>query len=564
MAESPDINILNKFDVIKFAKDIISEVESVRSYRTVTDEDTKQSYNIPIESRINAFFRLVGLPTFVTLESKGDKDTEGGPLAGDRHLTPGFFGAKLDQYVIKNMENLGDIENLSIIELEAGLAAREKELGKIENSIGSDESNKNMAKALRSCIPIVPNIPKDDVKPGKVTSVGGTFDRIVFKRLFPLITSYIDVVPKRNEVARPFVVNETLQQIDNQTPLARPFIETVARIRLVSGSNALDANEKTKNEDVSAAVKNSVGEDSYKEISNDDKDVFESLRSAGTLETFVVLKLFESIFQLANKWYVLQKKQEVYFKKIPYLVSVKTTSAKSSMFGKRASVSTDVSLDEKQELAKKYKKINVLIAREEALQTLLPSNDVIQRTNSKTANNRSTSLGALINPFINLLSYNLEQLKKQRKRVENDIKKTVQEVDKLRVELEIMTGEFTGLSMLDVVAVICALFIVENRYLIALLDKEVKDDMKTDPVLKSAIESAGDPEGMDKALEAVQKLEVIVSFIFNLFNAINKSIVDRNNRTKKTTKNRQKKGESKKNLKNDTTMGMKTSDTDGG
>ena len=194
------------------------------------------------------------------------------------------------------------------------------------------------------------------------------------------------MVPKRNEVARPFVINETLQQIDNQTPLARPFIETVARIRLVAGSNAGDAKEKAKNEDVSSAVKLSVGEESYKEISTKDKDVFNSLHSSNALETFIILKLFKSVFQLANKWHILQKKQEIYFKKIPYLISVKTTSARSSMFGKRANVSTDVSLDEKQELAKKYKNVNIKIAKEEALQTLLPSNDVVQKTNIKTAN----------------------------------------------------------------------------------------------------------------------------------------------------------------------------------
>ncbi len=50
-----DINTLNKFDVIKFAKNIISEVEALRSFKTATDEVTTQRFNVPTESRLNTF-----------------------------------------------------------------------------------------------------------------------------------------------------------------------------------------------------------------------------------------------------------------------------------------------------------------------------------------------------------------------------------------------------------------------------------------------------------------------------------------------------------------------------
>jgi hypothetical protein len=553
MTSSPNINTLNKFDIIKFAKNILNEVESIRSYTIATDEDTSQKYNVPTESRVNAFFRLIGLPMFVTIEDEGDKKSDSGAESGNRHLTPGFFGPKFDQYIIKDIESFGGRD------IAFDLLIREEELKTIENDIGTDTSNENMARALRSSLPILPNIPSDINTIGGITIGNGTnFERYVYKKLFPLISSYIDISPKRNEMSRPFVIKESLQQIDNQTPLPKPFIETVARIRLISGSNAGDANEIEKNEDVSNALRTTVGDESYKEISTSDTDVFNSLRSTDTLESFIVIKLFESIFQLANQWHKLQKKQEKIFKKIPYVVSVKTASAKRSLFGKRANVSTDVSLDEKQELAKKYKKLNELIAKEEVFQTLLPSNDVIKQINN-TAANRSTSLAALTDSFTELLNYNLKQLKKQKKRIETNINNKIYEVESLRVELETMTGEFTGLSIIDVVAVITALFIIDKKYLIALLDREVKDDMKTDSVLKSAIESADNPEGIAKAYEAIQQLEKIITFIFNMFITLVNDALNRKQRTSVVTKDRIEKRKSKRNLKNNTTMDMKTS-----
>ena len=111
MVDGTDINTLSKFDVIKFAKDIINEVESVRAYRETTDDKTEQKNHTPIESKINAFFRLVGLPMFVTLESQTDKKTDRGDLEGVRHLTPGFYGATLDEYIIKNMNTLGNLKD---------------------------------------------------------------------------------------------------------------------------------------------------------------------------------------------------------------------------------------------------------------------------------------------------------------------------------------------------------------------------------------------------------------------------------------------------------------------
>lgn len=526
MVEGINTNTFNNFDVIGFAKNIINEIENIRSFDISTNSETSPNSSVPIESRINAFFRLIGLPMFVNVEDKNKKSK--GKLSGKTYLSPGFFGATLDTYNIKNTDDGDNAFYLSV---------REGELNTIENSIGSELLNQNMANALRSSIPIQPNIPSDpNIIGGSVIGNGTIFERYVYKKLFPLITSYIDVMPKRNEIARPFTTNDSFKSIDNQTPLPRPFIETVVRIRLVSGGNAGNSNQLDKNEDIDNSLKSTIGNEEFDTLTAGNKDIFDSLRSIDTIESFIVIRLFQSIYQLANRWYRLHNMQQIFFKKIPYIVSVKTSSARKSVFGKRADVSADLVLDDKSEVSKKLKKLNDMIAKEEVLQTLLPSNDVIENTN-----NKSSAFATLVNPFSSLLNFGLEQLKKQAQDIENSVKKNIQEVDRLRVELEMMTGEFTGLSIVDVILIITALFIIDKEKLVALLDKYVIEDMKKDPSLESAINTMKNIGTVENAYSATIELEKIVTFLFSIFNAVNETIVNKKNRTNSVSKGNQRK-----------------------
>jgi len=177
-----------------------------------------------------------------------------------------------------------------------------------------------------------------------------------------------------------------------------------------------------------------------------------------------------------------------------------------------------------------------MIAKEEVLQTLLPSNDVIENTN-----NKSSAFATLVNPFSSLLNYGLDQLKKQAQDIENSVKKNIQEVDRLRVELEMMTGEFTGLSIVDVIMVITALFIIDKEKLVALLDKYVIEDMKKDPSLNSAISTMKNIGTVKNAYSAVTELEKIVTFLFSVFNSVNETIVNKKNRTNNVPKGNQRK-----------------------
>ena len=63
-----------KLDIVRFAKDLMAEVEGVRSYLLNVGDDAQPADNRPTESRVNAFFRLVGLPMIVSITPHNDKD----------------------------------------------------------------------------------------------------------------------------------------------------------------------------------------------------------------------------------------------------------------------------------------------------------------------------------------------------------------------------------------------------------------------------------------------------------------------------------------------------------
>jgi uncharacterized protein YneF (UPF0154 family) len=95
-----------------------------------------------------------------------------------------------------------------------------------------------------------------------------------------------------------------------------------------------------------------------------------------------------------------------------------------------------------------------------------------------------------------------------------------------------MTGEFLGISICDIVCIIIGLFVVDKKYLVALLDDHVHSDMAADPVLKEVMDTAL----LTSAGEALSKLEEAVKSVYG---ALQKEIDvygDKTKRTKKTDK----------------------------
>src|SRR5574342_124630 len=330
MVEKAGINTLYKFDVITFAKDVLDEVDRIRSFNQVSDLETGESFNIPTESRLNAFFRLIGLPSFVSFKSALDKkDSSQGPLEGDKHLTPGYdkyLRRRLSAFDIKNSNK--EYKEKSI---ERTLAARESQLLEAEQRVGSNDTNRAMTLAITNAFPLAPNVPAD--KDGAGTFSSGGTQRTAYKKLKPLITSHVEVFPRNNQLARPFLKDTAGQAkiTAADAPLGKPFIETVARIRLIDIESSGNAATTKKHTDFQNSIKNTIGEDLFNKLFNDSAKIFQQ---ANVLERFILDKLLSSVGQLAAKWIELRKRQDSIARQAAFRINIKTSSSNTSVFGK--------------------------------------------------------------------------------------------------------------------------------------------------------------------------------------------------------------------------------------
>ena len=509
--DDKSLQAVSDFDVIEFARNIMSEVEALRSYNSdQSDDSTAQKENKPTESRLNAFFRLIGLPMFVHMEKKDKNNKKSGDLSGERILTPGFYGSKLSDYEINDTDKDGISSDLFI---------REGNLLNIESSIGTPEMDERMSLALYKAIELAPDVTED-------------ITRDVYKKLFPLITSYMEVTPVKNETARPFLQYTKDQMPDSQTTLYKPFIETVIRIRYVSGANAGNAASVQKYTDITNLLQTKLGDSLYKTISSSTTNVFNSANADGVLENLILRKLIMAIPQLADKWYNLQKVQEGLGQRSGYVVSIKTSSSQSNTFAKRTDSNASISVVDTQ-YGWKLQILQKKLALDEAMQMLLPSDDSISGTD-KTGVTKNTVFMSLVAPFTKLLMPDYDETKSEIAKIEGLIQQETQRMEKLRLQLEMMTGEFTGLSIIDVVAIIIALFAIGKQFLIYLLDDATKAEMKKDKVLAEALSSVVKLDEVDGAQRAVAQLETTVKWVYDLLNAFIESNSNKSKRSKKT------------------------------
>jgi hypothetical protein len=107
-------------------------------------------------------------------------------------------------------------------------------------------------------------------------------------------------------------------------------------------------------------------------------------------------------------------------------------------------------------------------------------------------------------------------------------KKKAAELDKLRIELDMMTGEFSGLSVPDIIITMAALFLIDDKDLIGLLDKKTIGEINKDVVLKKALQLVGDPS--NTAL-AVTNLGKVVDDLYTLLGININIATDRKNKT---------------------------------
>ena len=507
----------NEFDVIGFAKSLMSEIESVRSFRQANDDKTGEGFQVPTESRINSFLRLIGLPYFVSITDEKGKTEQS-------ILQPGFgitVRSTISEKTLVDSNQTYTDPNGNTEDLDIVLQSRVEMLSEVANSMGTKEMNEKIAKAMYAPIDIKANIP-DDLNGTSIEFVpkippknGNDTEnaRDVFKWLLPLIPSVSDnkshvVMPLMNEIARPFLTDIKERTVDRDTVLRKPFLEQVIRIRFLKCESSETEEQKDVEKDMSGSLKSLLGDSEFSAIFGDGA-LFSKVM---ILEEFIITKFLAAIGSLAKRWVKINKDRLNLLRQIRPTIVIKTGSARESIYGKRIEPSVD--LDGTAE-GEKLKSINKKIALEEALMAILPS-DEDEKTNVKQSGTKNITSGALNTPFVDLITYSLKKNKEVKSGLESKIEKNIKNLEKIRLEVvDLMTGEFTGLSLPDVVIVMAALFIVDRECLLDLLDKYAITDMNKDSVLKTIVKDIN--PSPEKAMAAIKELEKVVIQLFLLF-----------------------------------------------
>lgn len=497
-----------KLDVVKFAKDVMAEVDGVRSYLPVVGDDSQQADNRPTESRVNAFFRLVGLPMVVSITPENNKD-QSATEAAQQVLTPGFDQGEAPGGVVRDSKDakLPDPITGKETALSDLLRTRERTLLELEKAIGTRDRDNRRVSAFYTPLSLKldeETKDKDDLR--------------VFKRVSPFVVSYSRIYPGQNELSKPFLTDpENGRPPPDSTPIRRPFIETVARIRAITVEGG---NQKQQDylKDTRARVE---------QLSPAAASLLPT--EASLYEAFVINQMLGAVDQLADVWVNLQRRRERITKDINIVLKPKTSSAKASPFGRQGNLATTTTADvtDNSLLGQRRAALNRSVAVSEAVIGLLPTQDIVSRTGDQVKN---VMPNALTNPFVAVLRQPLEQQTRMLADVKSQIDARSRQADQLRLELEMMTGEFSGLSMPDVMFTILALFLISKADLFGLLDDRTLDLMSQDSVLETAFKAAG----KSSALKAAGNLQKKVK---ELYDALDAAIKKRLNRGERTSRN---------------------------
>lgn len=395
MASNPD------FDFETFAVSTIQFIDSIRSFERVA--------NAPTESRINAFYRAIGLPAVV----RDDKSKE----KSGKKKTPSLNLP--DKF---NNGNIFDSGDLSYKTYENAFFVRQD---KFSESIKEEEIDQFIDTNTKSI--------KNSIK-----EVGGRTRGILFP---PVVDGAIHIYPQDRRIAGAFMSRQ--ESTHSKIAYTRPLLETIIFIRL-KGENVVD---KSKQSDLSLSFQS-------ESLENLNKIAFDRL--SNTLSN-----LGQKIENIGKKSGALRKKSGL--RVVPTVANI----AQQNLEVREPETNAN-----RGELDIREINLQNKISIQQAVTSLFEFNDVINKTDTKSLRD-----SALSSQLLSILSPENEgsDTKKALKSVKEQKEKAKTEAKALARLIDLLYGEFSGLSGIDVLAVIISLFNMTLEELVGLLNQESKD-----------------------------------------------------------------------------------------
>lgn len=389
---------VNGFNFREFAIECIKTIDSIRSVG-------KTNANPPIESRINAFYRALGLPA-INLSKK--------PTTA-----------------------VGSQNNGNLFEL---------------SDLGLDQTSQEILKLRQRNVAYLKPVKQDeidnflDINDVKIDQGVNSEDNSNLRdrgTLFPMIVNNeIPIFPRDRRVGPAFSKDKDLK--DDKIYYKRPLIETIISLKL----KAEGLSNSTNQNKITLAVQ--------KEVEKIGGEVLETLKESKNSIGEILKKSIDNLCK-ARKQHAAN-------------IRVIANSAPTQ------NPVTTVSDKKQGELDRKLKKQQYELETIKARLMIFDFDDTFgdDSANSITKNLKEP---VLANSLI-YVSINTLQISKAEKETLKKINKQKAIIKKAFRDVELILGTFSGLSGVDVLAVIIALFELDTGVLISLLNKKNRLNLK--------------------------------------------------------------------------------------
>ena len=374
-----------------FVAATIKEIDEMRAIETSGAKDIEGTSVKPKESRINAFYRMIGLPAFVK--------------PGEKALMEDNNGNSFTKFFLQ--------EQIDAIEKRERYATLDK---KTENDIYTE------------------------LKRNKISLEASLTER-TSGTLFPMIVDgSLEIAPTNRRIAKPFLVEKT--------ELKRPLIEFIALLRL---------NDKGIINDI---LYNDIKEH-FKKLGVEDKDL-----KLNVAEYRILNELAESLLNMKEiiSETVKQLSKESVELRTEYKPKNSTSQAQPEAVGSDGTGSIEKL--ENEQLQEK----NIA----ESIYSTLDYDDSI----TNLSGTRNLKNAALASHFLSMISQKIRSVDQKLNETQRIKEKKEERKKSLNRNVDFILGSFSGISGLDIMIIVTALFIIDIKDLLGLLNTKAIERLK--------------------------------------------------------------------------------------
>ena len=433
------------------------------------------------ESRLNCFFRLLGLPATRDVSKINREKREDADLGFiTQSSTLNYFDSNSLKGVLfpgqSLTDNIGDVVN-----------ARERELSKRRTPAGFSLMMDNpLSLNELSTTTVISETIQDEGLVVRKTSI------------FPLIVdASIPVFPILNRTAPLFYDGDFILGGVQTKRLARTFIESVIYIRTQRFTEDASDQINSITENTKTFV---LGLNPKETLSSEkEEEVAELVKSLGVsnnqvnfnlIEAQMINRLVQAISSSAKAYRQIVQETKKTSNQVRFYPEPKKTAKEKS--GNTSQIISGSK--QNQFLEQRGASINAQIEETNVLLSLLPTNKVLEadarkRLLDSTPTTADLAPDFFVSEFTDVVAWNLESLKQQMRSIDKQKMRSTRKLEILKSQIMYFSGEVQGLSVFDILCVFLALFTLDFDHLVGLLNQDARDRLENNSFFSDAASS---------------------------------------------------------------------------